>query len=61
MVGGWLGGWVGGLSVNKANLSPARAGTGLRLAKIRKNKGDPTTLHPKFDFSSNKTTLACNR
>ena len=26
-VGGWLGGWVGGIG-NKAQLSPARAGTG---------------------------------
>ena len=31
-VGGWVGGWVGGSNGNKANLSPARAGTGLSLA-----------------------------
>ena len=28
----WVCGWVGGSNGNKANLSPARAGTGLSLA-----------------------------
>ena len=30
--------WVGGSNGNKANLSPARAGTGLSLAKKLKNR-----------------------
>ena len=32
------GGWVGGSNGNKANLSPARAGTGLSLAITMKSE-----------------------
>ena len=55
------GGWVGGSNGNKANLSPARAGTGLSLAKFHDEflilQCLVFLMRHKINLSNLKTTL----
>ena len=55
-----MGGWVGGSNGNKANLSPARAGTGLSLAKNGKNGKNGKKMEKKWKkMEKNASKVGC--